>query len=107
MSDAQAIETRIANEAPNATPAFLLCLFLGMIGAHRFYLGRKFSGFLQLLISLTVIGLVVTIPWAIIDLFLIGGICREEREKMRQQLRVDMLTEHHARTSSVKTEPTA
>src|SRR5690348_1310056 len=30
-------------------PAFLLCFFLGVFGAHRFYAGRVATGVLQLL----------------------------------------------------------
>lgn len=85
------IEQRITNEAPNATPAFLLCLFLGMLGAHRFYLGRKGSAIAQLLLTLTLVGAFISVPWAIIDLFLIGGICKEERAKLRQQYQIEQM----------------
>ncbi len=55
--------------------ALLLCLFLGVLGAHHFYTGRPVQGFLMLILSFTAIGLVITIPWAIIEFFLIlcGG----------------------------------
>ncbi len=46
-------------------PAFLLCLLLGVFGAHRFYLGRPVSGVFQLL---TLGGLGI---WSLIDLILI------------------------------------
>jgi TM2 domain-containing membrane protein YozV len=36
-----------AAERPWKT-AFLLCLFAGFLGAHRFYVGRKGSGLAQL-----------------------------------------------------------
>ena len=83
------IEARINNEAPAMTPALLLCFFMGPLGAHRFYLGRKGSAIAQLLLSLTVVGLVVTLPWAFIDLFLVSGMCREERKKLRQEYTIE------------------
>lgn len=45
--------------------AVLLCLFLGGLGIHRFYLGRTASGILMLL---TLGGLGI---WTIIDFFII------------------------------------
>ncbi|APZ44557.1 hypothetical protein BW247_05560 [Acidihalobacter ferrooxydans] len=49
----------------SALAAFLFCLFLGVFGAHRFYVGRNKTGVAQLL---TQGGFVI---WAVIDLVLI------------------------------------
>ena len=48
-----------------ALPAFLLCLILGVFGAHRFYVGKSKSGVLQLL-TLGGVGI-----WWLADLILI------------------------------------
>lgn len=48
--------------------AALLAFLLGPLGIHRFYLGRIGSGIAMLLLSCTVIGLFVTVPWALIDM---------------------------------------
>lgn len=53
------------------TVALLLAMFLGTFGAHRFYAGRSGSATAMLLISLTVFGLIVTWPWALIDMIVI------------------------------------
>lgn len=45
----------------------VLCWLLGAFGVHRFYVGRRKSGIAMLLISMTIIGLIVTWVWAIID----------------------------------------
>lgn len=63
--------------------AYLMAIFFGGLGIHRFYLGRKGSGLAMLL--LTVIGIPAAIifigfimiavvqVWIIVDLFLIYG----------------------------------
>lgn len=46
-------------------PAFVLCLFVGVFGAHRFYAGKIGTGILQL-VTLGGLGI-----WTFIDLVLI------------------------------------
>ena len=68
------------------TPAYLLCIFLGSLGLHRFYMRRKGSGLAMLLITVLsagILGLLICLPWAIVDLFLIPGIIRQEDTKAR------------------------
>ncbi len=55
-------------------PAFLLCFFFGVFGAHRFYVGKIGSGVAQLL---TLGGLGI---WAVVDLILLAcGAFTDER----------------------------
>lgn len=70
-----------ANKKSQGT-AYLLCIFLGGLGAHRFYLGKTGTGVGQL--ALWVLGwltfFITWIPlgiWVLVDLFLIPGIVRE------------------------------
>jgi TM2 domain-containing membrane protein YozV len=53
--------------------ALLLCFFLGVFGAHRFYVGKVGSGVAMLLLSLLSAGflLPVTGIWALIDFIII------------------------------------
>jgi TM2 domain-containing membrane protein YozV len=48
--------------------AALLAFFIGPLGIHRFYLGRTGSGIAMVLLSCTLVGLLVTVPWAFIDM---------------------------------------
>lgn len=52
----------------NKLVAALLAFFIGIFGIHRFYLGRTGSGIAMLLLTCTFIGLIVTGPWAFIDM---------------------------------------
>lgn len=56
-------------------PAFLLSMFLGVFGAHRFYAGKIGSGVAMLILTLTFIGIFVTAVWNSIDwiTILVGG----------------------------------
>ncbi len=52
----------------NKLVAALLAFFIGVLGVHRFYLGRTGSGIVMLVLSITVVGLLLTVPWSIIDM---------------------------------------
>lgn len=57
--------TRAGLSEKRILPAFLLCFFLGVFGAHRFYAGKVVTGVLELL---SVGGLGI---WWLVDLILI------------------------------------
>ena len=67
--------------------AYLLCIFLGGLGIHRFYLGRSGSGAVQLILWFLgwVTLFMAWVPlgiWVLIDLFLIPSIAREENMRL-------------------------
>lgn len=49
----------------------LFCLFLGGLGVHRFYTKHIGTGIIQLLLTLSIVGAVITGPWVLIDLIMI------------------------------------
>jgi TM2 domain-containing membrane protein YozV len=61
-------------------PAFLLCLFFGVLGVHRFYVGKIGTGILQLF---TLGGLGI---WALIDfiMIIVGAFTDKEGNKINE-----------------------
>ncbi len=61
-----------AHSAPqndrNKYVAAVIAFLLGPLGIHRFYLGRVGSGIAMLVLSCTIIGLLLSVPWAFIDM---------------------------------------
>lgn len=86
MADRLLIEQRVSNEMPSQTLAYVIWFFTALLGGHRFYLGRTGSGVGMLVLSITIAGLVVSLPWAIVDLFLIPGLVRERTDVIRDRL---------------------
>ena len=56
---------RGAQTGRNKLVAALLAFFLGVLGVHRFYLGRIGSGIVMLLLTCTVVGMLVTGPMGV------------------------------------------
>jgi TM2 domain-containing membrane protein YozV len=76
--------------------AFLLWVFFGMAGGHRFYLGRVATGLTMLVLTLfsfvlTVVfigylGLTVVLVWTLIDGFRIPGWVRDDNTRLIARL---------------------
>lgn len=63
-----------------AAAAWLLWFFLGVLGAHRFYMGRIGTGIAMLL---TGGGLLI---WTLVDVFLIPGMLRADQRKVQAEV---------------------
>ena len=50
---------------------YLLCAFLGAFGAHNFYNNKSGIAVAQLILSITLVGLFISIPWIIVDCIMI------------------------------------
>ena len=51
--------------------AVILAFVLGTLGVHNFYLGYTTKGIIQLVLTITVIGIFVSGPWALIDFIML------------------------------------
>jgi TM2 domain-containing membrane protein YozV len=90
------VEQRLANESRSVGIAYLLWFFLGVFGAHRFYLGRIGSGvgmlvlfWLGALTAIILIGWVLLLAygvWWIVDAFLIPSMVDEDRRTKRTSI---------------------
>lgn len=95
------IEQRVTNEAKSTGAAYLIWLFLGMLGGHRFYLGRTGSAVTQLLMFIigwvtAIIGVGLFILgilglWVLVDAFLIPGMIQSHKDKVRQDLSMNAM----------------
>lgn len=73
------IEQRVTNDGKSTGVAIAFWFFLGLLGGHRFYLGRPGSALLLILCNCLVIGWI----WTLIDLFLIPGMVRKQKDDLR------------------------
>ena len=67
--------------------AYLLCIFFGSFGVHRFYLGHTGTGAVQLILWVAgwVTLFLAWIPlgiWIFVDLFLIPGMARDQNMQL-------------------------
>ena len=95
------LEQRVTTEAPSLAVAYILAICLGIVSAHRFYLRRPGSALLQILL----LPLGVGVLWWIVDLFLIPGMVRDEREKIRQREMLNFLGGRSLRAQAVAPRP--
>ena len=89
----QNLRTQLLYDAQkkSITAAYVLWLFVGFLGIHRFYLGRSGTGFAQLLLTFggfasggllwAVLGV-----WWLVDAFLIPGMTERRNLAMLEKL---------------------
>ncbi|MGG4448234.1 NINE protein [Brevibacillus porteri] len=66
----------------NSTTAILLCLFLGGLGAHQYYMNRVGLGIVYTLFCWTYIPLIISI----VELFLLSGRVRRHNENKAKEI---------------------
>ena len=89
--DTQAMMQYDANKK-SMLVAYLLAIFVGTLGIHRFYLGEKNTAIAQLVLTIVgwltvwiVIGalpLIAVSIWVLVDLFLIPGLVAKQNNKL-------------------------
>lgn len=94
--DYMLIEQRVTNEAKSTGAAYVLWLFTGAFGGHRFYLGRIGTGATMLILSIVgwatiavgvgAIPLIIVGVWALVDAFLIPGMIKKHKDRIRTEM---------------------
>ena len=84
-NDARVLMLYEANKK-TALVAYLLWFFLGWFGAHNFYLERTGVAVAQLILTITLVGMVITFFWVLVDAFLIPGWVRRQNNLLAAQL---------------------
>lgn len=74
------LRQEVDSRKKSVAATWLLWLFLGEFGAHRFYLGRVGTGIAMLL---TLGGLLI---WALVDAFLIPGMLRANKREVEVEV---------------------
>lgn len=75
--------------------ALLLAVFLGLFGAHRFYMGRSGSAAMMLMLALTLVGLTVTAAWVLIDLARLPDMVRRHNAALARRRDVEARARAH------------
>lgn len=75
------LESEMKNRGKSMLVAYVLWYFLGMFGGHRFYLGRKGSAIAMLILTITVVGIIVTAVWSLVDVFLTYKMVKDQNEQ--------------------------
>ena len=94
-NDTAALMQYDANKKSNIV-AYLLLIFLGGLGLHRFYAGATVSGLLMLglfivswllaFVAVGFVGFIILGIWWFIDLFLLHGIIAKSNSKLAESL---------------------
>lgn len=87
------VNSEVEKNKKNPIVAYLLAIFLGTLGIHRFYMGKVGSGVAMLLITVLTLGFGVAITgiWNIVDLFLINGWLKEDQDKLEEKATLEVL----------------
>jgi len=76
----QLLQSEMMTRQKNSGTAWLLLIFGGGVGAHRFYLGRTGSA-IAMLLTFGLLGL-----WTLIDYFLLSGMIRETNDQVESSI---------------------
>lgn len=92
------VNSEVEKRRKSAATAYILWVFLGLVGGHRFYFGKTGSGIAMALITILTlgIGMIVTGIWALVDVFLISGWLREDVEQIECEVAQSLLAQRQA-----------
>lgn len=91
----QILQSEMQKRQKSPVVMWLLWLFLGSVGAHRYYLGNTVQG-VFMTITLSVAGL-----WALIDAFFITKRLRLVNEEIEREIMKDIITFRKSNANSL------
>ena len=99
------VNSEVEKQKKSAAVAYLLCLFLGTVGGHRYYMRKTGSAVAMTLITVLTLGfgILITGIWEIVDLFLISGWLREDQNKVEEIAAQDVLSRRNIRRDTTQT----
>lgn len=84
------LDQEVKSRGKNMVIAYVLWYFLGIFGGHRFYMKRTGSAIAQLVLSITMIGMIVTAIWWIVDAFLLHTMVKDKNREVEAQVLNEM-----------------
>lgn len=102
------VESQVANNQKNLVVAYILLIFLGEFGLHRYYLSGKYEGpaLAQLILGIAgwmtvwfligFIPLMIVYTWNCVDLFLLPGIAKNQSDKLKESYAERLVLERNA-----------
>ena len=85
------VDSEVRNQGKNMILAYVLWYFLGILGGHRFYMKKTGPAIAQLILSITLIGLIVTTIWWIVDAFLVHTWVKDHNRELEYRLVSQMI----------------
>ncbi len=79
------VNSEIEKNKKSSTLAWLLWFFVGTAGGHRYYMGKIGSAVAMTILTITVVGLLISSLWALIDAFLLGRWLQEDSEEVERK----------------------
>jgi TM2 domain-containing membrane protein YozV len=86
------LDSEVKNNGKSMIVGYVLWYFLGLFGGHRFYTGRKGSAIAQLILTITLIGSLVTFIWWIVDAFKLHTWIKEQNEVVEANSLQEMMS---------------
>jgi TM2 domain-containing membrane protein YozV len=80
------LESEVKSQGKNMVVAYVLWYFLGLLGGHRFYMGKTGSALAQLILTITIIGSIATVIWWIVDAFKLHQWVKEHNKAIENRI---------------------
>ncbi|AVL02741.1 TM2 domain-containing protein [Pediococcus pentosaceus] len=93
------VNSEVEKNKKSIAVAYILCIFFGSIGGHRYYMGKTGSAIAMTLITVLTVGfgVLVTVIWSFVDLFLIPGWLKDNQNSVEAAAAQNVLTRRQIR----------